>query len=229
MRKFLSVHRDGAIAEAVNSAEHNAGEPEALFARTLGCQWRALPMQLQRMHTVNGSKIAEGRARVERGSSLTARLAAAIVGLPAAADDVPVRVRLKALGGGEIWHRTFGSRHFRSRLEQHISRASGLVTERFGLLVVTLQLTWSDDRLWFHPRGASICGIALPRRLCPSGASCEFVDQQGRFSFDVAIAVPWCGLIVRYQGYLLPIATTDGADGFHFHADPERSHGRELP
>jgi len=46
-------------------------------------------------------------------------------------------------------------------------------------------------------------GLRLPRALAPTGNSYEF-SEAGRFNFHVEIAHPMTGLIVRYQGWLLP-------------------------
>ena len=41
--------------------------------------------------------------------------------------------------------------------------------------------------------------------LAPKSQTAEFVDEDGRFRFDVAISVPLVGPVVRYRGWLAPI------------------------
>lgn len=46
--------------------------------------------------------------------------------------------------------------------------------------------------------------IALPRALAPKSDTREFVDERGRFRFDVAIGLPLIGQLAHYRGWLEP-------------------------
>lgn len=185
--------------------------PPPLFAGVLGPAWIALPEPLRRMHDVRTVLHAAGRARVERGCSLLARLVGAIVGFPPAGEDIPVAVRFTPADGSEFWQRTFAGRSFQSRLRRHPSGLPGLVTESFGPLSFSLELTLANARLMLTPRAWRAFAIPMPRFLLPVGANYEFVDAEGRFNFHVEIASPLTGLIVRYQGYLLPPESRTGS------------------
>jgi hypothetical protein len=49
----------------------------------------------------------------------------------------------------------------------------------------------------------SVFGIPLPVALAPRGDSYEYAAD-GRFHFHVEIGHPFTGLIVGYQGWLVP-------------------------
>jgi hypothetical protein len=53
------------------------------------------------------------------------------------------------------------------------------------------------------PRAWSIFGVRLPVTWAPLGKAYESVEN-GRFCFNVEIAHPLTGLIVRYRGWLVP-------------------------
>lgn len=81
----------------------------------------------------------------------------------------------------------------------------GIVTERFGPLNFRLTLSVGEQGLEMPVRRAYFLGIPLPGFLTPRSQTREFVDAQGRYSFDVAISLPGIGLIVRYRGWLMPV------------------------
>ena len=54
--------------------------------------------------------------------------------------------------------------------------------------------------------GWSMGPVPLPRFLAPMTRAREWVDDEGRFRFDVEIGLALIGPIVRYTGWLLPEA-----------------------
>jgi hypothetical protein len=50
---------------------------------------------------------------------------------------------------------------------------------------------------------ARIFGLRLPRWLCPVSDAREFA-RDGRFHFDFSLSLPVFGLLVRYNGWLVP-------------------------
>jgi len=172
-----------------------------LYARILGEAWRHLPVEISAMHE---TAAAEGRARVQRGRSLLARLAAAIVGFPATQADTPVRVQFDAADGVETWTRTFADDRFRSRQFAGRGRSDHLLCERFGAFTFAMALFATEDRLSLVLRRWSIFGVPLPMWLCPRSESFESVEQD-RFNFHVKISHPLTGLIVQYDGWLVPL------------------------
>ena len=78
-----------------------------------------------------------------------------------------------------------------------------LLVERFGIAAFSLALVADRDSLRLVPRRWSLAGIPMPHALLPNGVSREIVED-GRFCFDVDIALPWIGRIVAYKGTLTP-------------------------
>jgi hypothetical protein len=174
-----------------------------LYRRLLGEAYDCLPAPLRAMHDLRGAITAEGRATVTRGRSLLARLAAVVVGFPQAGGNVPLRVDFKIEDGRERWTRTFAGRAFHSTQEQGRGRFEWLVCERFGPLCVGLALVLDNGKLRLVVRRWSMLGIPLPLWLAPRGDSYEYAED-GRFHFHVEIRHPFTGLIVGYQGWLVP-------------------------
>lgn len=174
-----------------------------LYARILATAWTELPAQIRAMHMVEKTASAEGRASVERGQGRLARLAAAVIGFPAASDDIPVRVRFDVAEGVETWTRTFGTETFHSRQFAGIGREERLLCERFGPLTFAMALVLEEGRLSLILRRWRVFGIPMPMFLCPRSTAHETVED-GRFRFHVEIAHPLTGLIARYRGWLAP-------------------------
>jgi hypothetical protein len=178
--------------------------PDApLYRRLLGDAYGHLPTSLWRMHALKDTLAAEGVATVTRGKGLLAGIAAAIVGFPQAGEDVPVRVDFNVTNGVERWTRTFGGKSFHSTQEQGRGRYEWLVCERFGPLTAGMALVVEDGKLRLVVRRWSLLGIPMPLFLAPRGDSYEY-EAGGRFHFHVEIGHPITGLIVKYQGWLVP-------------------------
>ena len=111
-----------------------------LYARILGDAWRELPAQIRDMHDVGEIAAAEGRARVERGGGILARLACALIGFPQTNLDTSVGVQFDVSNGVETWTRTFGSDRFSSRQFAGRARSERLLCERFGALTFAMAL-----------------------------------------------------------------------------------------
>ncbi len=179
-----------------------------LYERILGSAWKELPAEIRAMHQVQTTALAEGRASVERGRGFLARLAGAVIGFPAATADTPVRVRFDVAKGIETWRRSFGAETFHSEQYAGTGRDEGLLCERFGPLTFAMALVLKDGRLSLVLRHWRAFGIPLPMFLCPRSTAHESVEE-GRFRFHVEIGHPLTGLIVRYRGWLVPVAATD--------------------
>jgi len=182
--------------------DDDAGDALPLYARILGDAWRELPGKIRDMHDVRDRAAAEGRARVERGRGILARLACAVIGFPQSNPDTAVGVQFDASNGVETWTRSFGSDRFSSRQFAGRGRSERLLCERFGALTFAMALVVADDRLALVLRRWSLFGLPLPMWLCPRSESYESAEQ-GRFNFHVSISHPLTGLIIRYDGWLV--------------------------
>jgi hypothetical protein len=194
-RKIFTGIRDG-------DANDDATADTPLYARILGSAWHGLPAPIREMHAARGAHAASGRARVERGRGVLARLAAAVIGLPPACSDVPVVVAFDASTSGETWRRTFGKHSFSSRQSSGRGRSQHLLCEHFGPLRFDMALVAGSERLSLVLRRWSIFGLPLPMALCPHSESYESTEN-GRFNFHVRVSHPLTGLIVQYAGWLV--------------------------
>jgi len=173
---------------------------ELLYQRLLGNAWNSLPDPLRKLH---GSKKAEGLASVQAGKNLLGRLIAKLFGLPEVGQDIPVQVSFQQKNGGERWQRTFAGKSFSSFQSEGQGLSEKLLSEQFGVFHFGLALVAEPEKLSLVVRHWSIFGISLPLMLAPLGHSFEYVAE-GRFCFHVEIEHPITGLIVRYQGWLVP-------------------------
>ena len=155
------------------------------------------------MHGGSGERRWYGVAEVRRGRGPLANAIAACLGFPKAARQVSVTVTLSSDAEGERWTRDFGGSKFSSFQSARAGRDERLAVERFGHVCVGLALVVDRGRLYLVPRRWTLMGIPMPRCLLPSGTSFE-TEEDGRFRFDVEIAVPLIGLIVAYRGTLSP-------------------------
>ncbi|MFS8145357.1 DUF4166 domain-containing protein [Rhizobium sp. BR 249] len=176
-------------------------ETQPLYRRALGSAWESLPPALAAIHG-GGTRLASGRARIERGGGLLARLIASVIGFPPAGEDVPVTVHFATDGDREVWTRTFGNRSFQSWQAEGTGRDRHLLAEVFGPFRVLLALVPEGQKLRLVVRGWRFCGIPLPLFLAPGGDTYE-EERDGRFHFHVEIGGRLTGLVVRYTGWLV--------------------------
>ena len=174
-----------------------------LYQRLLGSAYETLPARVRELHGGSGERRWSGAAEVRRGHGLLANAIATCLGFPKAARQVSVTVTLSSDAEGERWTRDFGGSKFSSFQSARAGRDERLVVERFGHVCVGLALVVDRGRLYLVPRRWTLMGIPMPRCLLPSGTSFE-TEEDGRFRFDVEIAVPLIGLIVAYRGTLSP-------------------------
>lgn len=172
-----------------------------LYRRILESAWDRLPDLIRDLHQVETRRRFEGRAVVDRGRGLFARLIGALYRFPRAGSAIPVSVLLERKRDGEIWQRTFAGRTFRSFQTEGKGSRAYLIDERFGPVSVGLAMVTDGGRLEYVVRSWAFLGMPMPMFMAPRGRTFEFVED-GRFHFHVEITHPWFGLIVRYQGWL---------------------------
>jgi hypothetical protein len=186
---------------SIKSGVRDTSTAGPLYAQLLGAAWAELPAEIRAMHDWRGTAEARGTASVERGTGLLARLAAKLIGFPAAAAETPVTVRFSVRDGVETWTRTFGAEQFSSTQMAGRGRTAHLLCERFGPFAFAMALVVDAGRLSLVPRGWSVLGVPLPSALCPRADAHESVEN-GLFRFHVEIRHPLTGLIVCYRGSL---------------------------
>ncbi len=176
-----------------------------LLERALGADAATMPMAWRRLGAIHDLDHFAGEASVTRGDTALARWVGAAFGFPPAAASVPVEVTKQKTAQGETWTRRFGDHAFRSRLSRRPDDARGVIRERFGPFSFTIRLEVKEGRVVWPVVAWRCLGIPMPAFLAPRSESIEYVDEQGRFCFDVALSAPLAGLIVRYRGWLSPV------------------------
>ena len=104
-------------------------------------------------------------------------------------------------GGVETWRRDFGGTAFTSRL----SRRGAMLIERFGPIRFGFALRRVPDGFTMHFQRWWLGPLPMPRFLMPRGTAREY-EAEGRFHFDVPVALPLIGTVIHYRGWLTPPA-----------------------
>lgn len=180
-------------------------ESQALFQRLFKEQFARMPVPWQNFHNAIGEHQFEGEAEVLRGQNFVTSLLAFLLRLPPAS-EVPVKLVIRKKGEGETWARHFGDHFFQTFLFLHNETKNSdgqfLLRERFGPFCFGIALTvhaetvqWSIDRWWF-------AGVPLPKFLAPLSQTKEFIDDKGRYAFDIDLSVPLFGRLIAYRGWL---------------------------
>jgi NAD(P)-dependent dehydrogenase (short-subunit alcohol dehydrogenase family) len=173
--------------------------PPPLYARAMGEGWAALPPVVRRLHDLSRDGGAAGEGTVSRGRGLLARAIAAAMRFPKSG-TWPLHVAFAEADGVERWTRDFGGHIFSSELSQ----SDGGVTERFGALRFDFDLPSGPHGLHMRLRRWSLFRLPMPLVLAPCIAARE-CEQDGRFCFEVAVALPLIGPVVAYSGWLEPL------------------------
>ena len=187
---------------AIRTSADEIGPVYETVCRADACA--ALPAPIRDLHDNVSRARWCGRADILGAANPLAYIAARIVSMPRAARDVDVNVEFEVRDGVERWRRSFAGRPFVSLQCAGERQDVGSVIERFGALSFALRNTLNGEGLSQEIAAAYVLGIRLPRLLWPRIHARERIDGQGRFTFDVAIAVPLLGRLVAYQGWLTP-------------------------
>lgn len=177
----------------------------SLYRDLLGDAFDALPPALRAMHEPGEGLVAEGTARVRRGSNIFARLVARLLAMPREGDAVPLTVAFSALPGREVWRRDFDGRVIKTVQTIVAGGGSTLLDERLGLVSWRFAVRAEAGSLEFTLRGASLLGVPLPAVLRPAIRARESV-RDGRFHFDAEVRLPLLGRLIHYSGDLQPRA-----------------------
>lgn len=194
----LSIHDYRAAFQALairrGTEEIDAGVP--LYARVMGERFARLPEAVRSMHDILRDGGATGEADVEGASGFLASLVARVFGFPPAGRHA-LHVGFEESEGRESWTRDFGGKRFKS----HLSRRGSWVVERFGPFRFAFDLPSDDADLRMELQRWWLGPLALPLALAPRTQAREWAEG-AHFHFDVCIALPLIGRLVRYRGWL---------------------------
>ena len=168
-----------------------------LYRRLLGAAFDTLPARVRELHDLAGVSVWQGRAKVERGRFVVARIAATLSSLPPEGDDQPLRVTFAAVGDKEIWARQFGKALFRSVQYER----NGQLRERVAITTFVFTAVASADGLALRLDGFRLLGLPMPRLVHPAVRTFES-ERDGRYHFEAEAHLPRVGLLVRYTGWL---------------------------
>jgi len=189
-----------AMADLAVTSRREEHVAPSLFRDALGANWDELDPILRDVHGGPGSVRFTGRADVEHGAGVFARLVCWLFGFPPAGKDQPVTVDMTRSRECEVWTRRFGTATFRSHLTP-ASRPDHYL-ERFGPFVYEIAIPVENGAMRLEARSGWFLGVPLPKPCLVASDSQESA-RAGQFHFDVALHGPFgLGLIVRYRGAL---------------------------
>jgi hypothetical protein len=168
--------------------------PENVLVACLGPSFAELPEVVQRAH--RGTVRLSGAVTVERGGGLGALIAMALR-LPRSSRNAELVVVAWHFDDQMIWSRTFDGRTFESTFR----REGDFLVERRGPVALLLAPKAEGGRLVYRLAAARLGPVALPRALCPTLDAWEG-ERDGTYVFDVAVALPLIGRVIRYSGSL---------------------------
>lgn len=183
-----------------------------LFKRLFGSVFDQLPQAWQTFHDVTGRHVFEGRAVVWHGEGFLIGFLLRLLGLPAEG-EVPLRVILEKTERGERWHRYFGASCFSTHLTAVPDRLAFSLYERFAPFCFFVKLHVEGETVHWHLHHWWVCAVPLPRGLMPKSDTTEFVDELGRYCFDISIHLPFLGPLISYKGWLTPVREEPSSSG----------------
>ena len=110
-------------------------ELQPIFKTVLGDAFNTLPTPVQALHRTCGQSVYRGRAESFGPDGIIGRLAAAVIGFPAASKEIPVEVTITTNSTGELWSRSFNGQVFESHMALH---NGGYITDVLGLSLCVL-------------------------------------------------------------------------------------------
>ena len=172
------------------------------FERVLGTAFANLPAPVRELHALRDSALTSGLAEIAAEPGALKWLLCKLAGLPQPGLDVPVTVRfIPEPRGSERWERRFGDRRYASWMEAGSGRDAGCLIEHFGMFDLRFRLQPSDQGLRWTLAGWRWLGMPLPAWSVPQ-IDCLESGNGNRFCFDIDVAFPFLGPVLRYKGWL---------------------------
>jgi hypothetical protein len=187
--------------------EAETREKAGLYERIVGDRWQRLDEPVRRLHELSGRRCFEGDFEVGGARGLVARALKRLFGLPAAGEEVRVRLEVTPSEGGghfEYWHRTFGGRAF---VTEQRDGGRGMLAERAGPLEILFRVGELNGALVYRSARAALrlgpVRLPLPRTLAPRVDAHERgAPGGGGVSVYVCADAPLVGTLIAYKGVL---------------------------
>ncbi len=192
----LDDYADAFARLAIHHDTQQLSAPPPLYARVMGADFARLSPQVRAMHGILRDGGATGEAHVEGAANPVAACIARIIGFPRPGHH-SLHVHFQEADGSERWIRDFSGRRFQSQFSQR----DGWLVERFGPFRFAFDLVGDAHGLRMVMQRWWIGPMPLPKWLAPRSTAQEW-EEEGRFRFDVRIALPLIGRLVHYRGFL---------------------------
>lgn len=168
---------------------------ETSVTRWFGAGFERLHPLLQQLHRDGGA--LQGAVDIHSRGALARRL-----GVPTGRERCDFSVEIRHDGDTLVWNRRFGSDHtMRSVFVPHGRWPDGYWVETTGTFARRLAVDVIDGGWHWRCIGASIRGIVVPLWLIPRTRAFKRIED-GRYRFEVAVALPLVGDVLRYGGLL---------------------------
>ena len=171
-------------------------------AAALGASRRALAPAVHDLHCVGRQVLAEGRFTVRRGPGLFVALVANGLRLPAAGNQVPLRLHIERSEHHETWQRHFGDTS--CVLTTQRLYGSGRIEERVGPAWIVLEVRAHDGALHMRQIAAGIrlrrLRVPLPMWLCPQTTASAAPASSDEVAVAVRVALPHGRVLLTYSG-----------------------------
>lgn len=176
--------------------------------RWFGDGFDTLHPALRDLHRRGGT--LRGPVTIEFGRGLAGRIGRRLaqrMGVPVEPGETMLRVDIRSDGDVLHWHRLFGASHtMASRFVPVGAWPGGHWLETTGPLRLALSVDTTHGDWRWQPRAAWLHGARIPLALLPQVRAGKRIDARDGYVFDVAVTLPWFGLLFRYGGTLVPDA-----------------------
>lgn len=172
---------------------------ETSVTRWFGPAFDRLHPLLQRLHREGGQLRGDVDVRV---SGAIGRRLAARLGVPVESGRCAFEVSIGHAGDTLQWNRRFGERHVMHSLfvpEGHWP--DGCWIETTGPVHLRLAVDVVDGGWQWRCIGVRVHGVPLPLALFPRTRAGKRIED-GRYRFEVSVALPFVGEVLRYGGLL---------------------------
>jgi hypothetical protein len=175
-----------------------------LYPKLLGASWHDLEVAVRRFHDSGATVRAVGVFQVRHGSNSLARTLARFAHLPAAGEDVEVKLQVTALEEGEEWSRMFAGHPLVSRQS---NRSDGLLVESVGIVEIRFRLAVVGGTLSYQMVSAALrfgsLRLPLPHWLSPRITAWEkAAGDLNQIQVSVDVIFPLIGCLLAYEGRL---------------------------